>query len=271
MEIQQYLQRSFNVPSTIPSILLEDEAYVARWYKAAEQSTLDFLAKEFGFLTVFIPWERPETIELSMVQTLAGKLPCLRTHSHQDFCYMVSLLNGRLKPGQYPATVNAMAMSLKSKQALGQRVIVLNDAPYSNIPSEALGLNHEEWLTKSYQLRLRHECAHYECLRFFGSMEGHIYDELIADSLGQLAAFGYFSATYQRLFFGLSEKDNDCTGRLNFYLRQLEEKDHEQVIVLVKRLLLIIEDNLKELQAKQASQLEILLHLIAIIENNRNL
>ena len=44
-----------------------------------------------------------------------------------------------------------------------------------------LSLTSDEWLKKSYKLRLRHEAAHYETLRILGGMKNHALDEILAD------------------------------------------------------------------------------------------
>lgn len=106
---------------------------------------------------------------------------------------------------------------------------MLNAAPYSNISAEKIGLSVEEWLKKSYQIRLRHESAHYETLRLLGGMKNHALDEILADSLGQIAALGEFSAERQRIFFGLTKGGSKCDGRLNFYCQKVLAEDLPKV------------------------------------------
>ncbi|MBR0287363.1 MAG: hypothetical protein IJQ82_00120, partial [Selenomonadaceae bacterium] len=93
--------------------------------------------------------------------------------------------------------------------------------PYSNIDAENLSLTEQDWLEKSHAIRLRHESAHYETLRLFGGMKNHALDEILADCLGQIAAFGNFDADRQRIFFGLEKGGEKCTGRLQFYCQKV--------------------------------------------------
>ena len=120
---------------------------------------------------------------------------------------------------KYPLTVNAFTIPCKAEAIWRHRVILLNAAPYSNISAEKLSLTAEDWLEKSHKLRLRHESAHYETLRLFCGMRNHALDEILADCLGQIAAFGDFDADRQRLFFGLH--GDKCDGRLQFYCKNV--------------------------------------------------
>ena len=115
------------------------------------------------------------------------------------------------------------------------RIILLNRAPYSNVSAEKLSLTDEDWLEKSHKLRLRHESAHYETLRLFGGMKNHALDEILADTLGQIAAFGNFSATRQKIFFGLD--GNKCSGRLQFYCQKVLPDERPKIYATVNKFL----------------------------------
>ena len=122
------------------------------------------------------------------------------------------------------------------------KIILLNRAPYSNITAEILNLTVDDWLDKSQKIRLRHESAHYETLRLFGGMINHALDEILADALGQVAAFGNFSANSQRIFFGL--KNGECNGRLNFYVQKVLPEDREKIYRAVDTVLNKIENEI---------------------------
>ena len=49
---------------------------------------------------------------------------------------------------------------------------------WKNISADKMCLSVEEWLKKSYQIRLRHESAHYDTLRLLGGMKNHAQDEV---------------------------------------------------------------------------------------------
>ena len=72
-------------------------------------------------------------------------------------------------------------------------------------------------------------------LRIFGGMKNHALDEILADSLGQIAAFGNFSAERQRLFFGLH--GDKCTGRLEFYTKKIKSEEISEVYRVVNSVL----------------------------------
>jgi hypothetical protein len=55
-------------------------------------------------------------------------------------------------------------------------------------------------------------------------MKNHALDEIIADCVGQLAAFGKFRADMQRHFFGIADgvlNPSNPEGRLSFYVKKL--------------------------------------------------
>ncbi len=93
--------------------------------------------------------------------------------------------------------------------------------------------------------QIAHECAHYETLRLFGGMQNHALDEIVADAMGQLAAFGNFSAARQRLFFGLEQGTGRCTGRLSFYCRNVLPWERTEVYRAVDATLGILEGRIE--------------------------
>ena len=149
----------------------------------------------------------------------------------------------------------------KAENIFHHRLLLLNRAPYSNIPAEALGLSTEEWLERSQRLRLRHECAHYETLRLLGGMRNHALDEILADAMGQIAAFGDFDADRQRLFFGLEKGRYTCTGRLSYYCTKVALKERPKVYAGVNEVLDEVADELKAMLARKAAAREILFSL----------
>jgi hypothetical protein len=81
--------------------------------------------------------------------------------------------------------------------------ILLSIGPYSGVPAQDLGLAHGEWLTLSLAIRLEHECTHYFTRRLFGSMRNNLYDEVLADYMGLVAATGHYRADWFLRFVGL--------------------------------------------------------------------
>ncbi len=74
------------------------------------------------------------------------------------------------------------------------RAILLSDGYYSAVPPEEIGLEASEWIRKSFILRRTHECTHYYTLRAYGFMKNALKDELIADAMGIIEAFGEYRA-----------------------------------------------------------------------------
>ncbi|MFW6179745.1 MAG: DUF7005 family protein, partial [Desulfohalobiaceae bacterium] len=109
---------------------------------------------------------------------------------------------------------------LKKKKELYQdRFMILSSGPYSGVQAEKLGLGQEEWLQSSLRLRLEHECTHYFTRRVFSSMQKNLWDELLADYMGILAAQGAYNAKWFLLFLGLEDyPEYRSGGRFEKYL-----------------------------------------------------
>jgi len=220
MTAAEYLAHKYELPKKFPELPLADEKFITVWSAKENFEVLNFLSQEFELPTEKFDWKNISAIKIEFKETLGGRLPVISTANHDDFCQMVALLTAReLK--KYPLTVNAFTIPCRAEKIYRHRVILLNAAPYSNISAEKMGLSVEEWLKKSYQIRLRHESAHYETLRLLSGMKNHALDEILADCLGQMAAFGGFSAERQRIFFGLTKGSSKCDGRLNFYCQKV--------------------------------------------------
>ena len=257
----EYLQHHYEVPEERPMMPLADEAFVSRWQEAEGGGVLEFLSEELGLPVFSFPWEAEDDLRICFARTAGGCLPVIATGNHEDFRAMEAVLGGRQDKRELPLTVNAFTLEARAEGIYHHRLLLLNRAPYSSISAELLGLTEEEWLERSGRLRLAHECAHYETLRLLGGMKNHALDEILADSLGQLAAFGDFSAERQRLFFGLVRGEDTCTGRLSFYIRNVRREDRGEVCRAVDRVLDIIEAELKEILSGKAEDWEILTYL----------
>lgn len=256
---EKYLQHKYDVSKNQP--YLSDEPFVQSWKEAQGKDAIEFLDSALRLPAKNFKWENIDAIRISFAQTMGGSLPVIDTASHNDFRQMDALINGKSQARDLPLTVNAFTIEAKAQEIYRHRVIILNRAPYSNIPAEKLGLKNEDWLNRSHKLRLRHECAHYETLRLFGGMQNHALDEIIADTLGQIAAFGKFDAKKQRLFFGLEAGKGTCSGRLSFYTKKVLPEEREKVYRAVDIALSLIESKVNALLEKNASDLDILAEL----------
>lgn len=251
MTTDEYLSHCYTIPETPPVLPLADEGFVAAWKEAEGTDAWDFLVKIAGCDVVSFSLQQEETLRIFFAKTLGGRLPVIVTGSRNDFLSVEAILNGRSEAEDYPVTVNAFTLQARAKNIRDHLVILLGQAPYSNIPAQQLGLDETEWLERSCRLRFAHECAHYETLRLFGGMQNHALDEIVADAMGQLAAFGNFSAARQRLFFGLEQGTGRCTGRLSFYCRRVLPWEREVVYRAADAALDILEDRIERFLAEK--------------------
>ena len=256
MTAAEYLSHSYSMPEPQPELPLTDEDYVKQWQRYSGQNVLEFLKEEFQIETDKYNFQEQTKITLTFTRTMGGNLPVVFTSNHEDFVMMEALLNGRDNLRELPQTVNAFTIPARNEKIYRHRIILLNEAPYSNVSADKLGLKVDEWLKKSYKLRLRHESAHYETLRLFGGMKNHVLDEIIADAFGQIAAFGNFNAARQRLFFGLH--GDKCDGRLQFYCQKVLEDERHLVYEAVDKALDIVEEKIREALSENLSERNIL-------------
>lgn len=257
----EYLGHAYAIPANLPPIPLPDEAFASRWQETRGREVKDFLTDRLKLPAYDFMWWETESLSISFAHTLGGRLPVICTGSHEDFRAMDAVLNGREEERELPLTVNAFTIEARAEPIHRHRLILLNRAPYSNVPAEALGLSAEDWLERSQRLRLRHECAHYETLRLLGGMRNHALDEILADALGQIAAFGNFDADRQRLFFGLEKGNDTCTGRLAYYCQRVALKERPKVYARVNEVLDEVAGELKVMLARKATDREILVSL----------
>lgn len=95
-------------------------------------------------------------------------------------------------------------------------LIVLSVGPYSAIPAQMMGVSDEEWIILSHKIRKYHECTHFICRNLYPDKKDAIWDELVADAVGIVAAFGKYNADMEKMFLGID--GNIYTGgRLENY------------------------------------------------------
>ena len=258
MTVESFLSHCYRIPDAPVSLPLADEIFVRSWEEKDGREVLAFLKEEFLLPVAGDMFKQTEALRIFFAETLGGRIPVIETGSHADFCRMEALLNGREKVKDLPMTVNAFTIQAQAKAISRHRVILLGRAPYSNVPAGLLGLGGEDWLRRSFRLRLAHESAHYEMLRLFGGMQNHPLDEIAADALGQLAAFGSFSAERQRLFFGLTRNSGVCSGRLSYYCRGFLPWDRPVICRAVDQALDRIEEEVQGLTSSGSTRYEIL-------------
>ena len=226
MKADTYLSHCYAIPET-PSVLpLADEAFASVWKESEGVAAREFLAEIVGRDIASFPLRQEETLRIFFAKTLGGRLPVIVPGNRDDFLRVEALLNGREDLADFPVTVNAFTMQARAKNIRNHRVILLGQAPYSNVPANLLGLDEEEWIERSCRLRFAHECA------------------------------GNFSAARQRLFFGLEQGTGRCTGRLSFYCRNVLPWERTEVYRAVDATLGILEGRIERFLTEKKRKTE---------------
>ena len=95
-----------------------------------------------------------------------------------------------------------------------------------------LGLPDEaDWEEKSLILRRGHECTHYFTKQTYGITNNILHDEIMADFIGMIEAFGFYKAEWFLRFMGIIEGSGD---RLSFYTGNLPENVQKAVSKLAE-------------------------------------
>jgi hypothetical protein len=187
----------------------------------------------------------PEQLRLWVQDSLGGPIPVLATAERTDFMSLVQALSCRNEPESLPDSMGAcLIVGLNNWDRIGRlrdrwlaeggtelswraelrriipatelyqdRLLVLSEGPYSNIPACDMGMSSAEWLQTSFVIRLAHECTHYLALRLFGALLDRPVDEVIADYVGIAASCGRFRADWFLRFMGLEDFPNYQQGR----------------------------------------------------------
>uniref|UniRef100_B8HRT4 Uncharacterized protein n=1 Tax=Cyanothece sp. (strain PCC 7425 / ATCC 29141) TaxID=395961 RepID=B8HRT4_CYAP4 len=215
--------------------------------------------------------KQPETLELCLHPSLAGKIPVLVVAERADFVTLVQALAHYNEPHPIPDSMGACMIQglnnwdrihrykqqwsagkslfeislgwptafkeLKTQTALYQdRLIVLNRGYYSNVAPQSLNLSSQEWLETSLQIRREHECTHYFIARLFGKLSNPLWEELVADYWGIFSAIGTYRSDWFLRFMGLENyPDYREGGRLQNYIPQ-EQRCNAQINSLAQLL-----------------------------------
>jgi len=186
----------------------------------------------------------PNAPSLSLVDHPCGPLPVLSFDNHNDFIAVVRCLAHRCEPASLLPTVHAQAVSGLIHWGLIREVssnsraqlLILHRAPYSSLAATSIPgtPTEEQWLKQSQHWRLEHELTHIACRRLVDEMRLNLFDELIADALGMIAALGEFSADLFRRGLGLSADGLPCSdARVHVYITNLGFADRLQASRLV--------------------------------------
>jgi hypothetical protein len=200
--------------------------------------------------------ESPEALRLSIESTIAGRIPVIVTGPRADFVALVRAMTERNEPAVVPTSMGACIVSglnnwdrvaqyraqweaasgiedaderaeawgsefrafASQKSRYQDRCIILSRGPYSAVSAQDAGLPDAEWLARSLVIRREHECTHYFTYRVFGVMRNNLLDELIADFVGIVRAFGTYRPELALRCLGLEAADRyRAGGRLENY------------------------------------------------------
>lgn len=132
-------------------------------------------------------------------------------------------------------------------------VILLSNGYYSAIPPEEAGFAEDEWLRYSRAIRTWHEIAHVVSRRLYPENRETIRDEVVADCIGLVAAFGTYDPRLARLFLGITENGYRPGGRLENYIAE-KHTGQEGQQELLERASWIIEELSEAVDGGEAYQ-----------------
>jgi hypothetical protein len=191
-------------------------------------------------------WLQPECLSLWLAPHPCGAIPVLHTPCWSDFELLVRALAHRGEPAALATGVHAQAVSglihWDLIRSFGRdsraRLILLHEAPYGSVDALHVpgGLDDQNWLAASTTLRLEHELTHLATKRLVGQMRLNLFDELVADCMGMVAALGRFDAQLFARCLGIPESRKPIAdGRWRCYTHEL---NHADLVVVVDLLLI---------------------------------
>jgi hypothetical protein len=217
------------------------------------------LSGDFAAADAFEPGlrlRRPAEIALEVFPSIAGAIPVLTVSDRNDFVALVQAFTERNEPVDVPPSVGAYIVSginnwdriarhrarwdadggpdreswadefrrLAARKDLYQdRLILLSRGPYSGLSAHDVGMADDEWLARSLVIRREHEFTHYFVYRLCGALRLTVLDELLADFVGLVRAFGHYSRELANRFLGIEAyPERRPGGRLEYYVRQAQ-------------------------------------------------
>ena len=196
-----------------------------------------------------------EQIERYTCSTPAGEAEIMLVSDREDFEHLYHALAYRCEPVPIPASVGAVTISgvinwekINSHKArylsLGNTdwddefgrftadrnnycdtIILLSSGPYSSIPAERINMTEREWAEKSVVIRMYHELTHFICRKLYPEKKDVIRDEIYADCIGLIAAFGQYEPLLAKMFLGVEAEPYRKGGRLEHYAPECTEED----------------------------------------------
>lgn len=190
---------------------------------------------------------------LRCIETSAGSVDVLFLYERKDFEKCACALANRCEPRIIPESIGAFFIrglinwekvrKLLNKQPeddcfvnrftlnwLKQshgdyldRIILLSSGWYSGVAPERIGLSEEAWTEKSVTIRMYHELTHFMCRSLHPENVNTIRDEVFADAIGLIAAFGHYDANIAKMFLGVDELTISENARIRYYIKNSDE------------------------------------------------
>jgi hypothetical protein len=298
-ELSLYFQNKFISKETINSF--RDEPYINSWEKycieSEESGAIEVLKKcypQLNFpvaevinktqayidavlrgktehlnLSEKLILNNPQGIDISIYESIAGKVPVLKIPDNQDFIQIIQCLLHKNNPTFVPLSMGACLVNginnwdrlhnlqrnwiannlggnwneefsknvLSNSSLFKDKIVILSTKPYSNVAANSLGLSEDVWKTYSYSIRLEHECTHLYTLKKYGYATNNLHDELIADYIGISKTIGSYNKAWMLTFMGLENYPTYRKGaRLENYLgnTDLSFENFEKLTVIIK-------------------------------------
>jgi len=156
--------------------------------------------------------------------TPAGDVRVITLHERHDFETFLMIMGNKCRVYEIPATQGACILDgviNRPRYEAGNpdfkdALIILSVGPYSGVPYDRTPFTEDEWIKLSHTIRQYHECTHFVCRRMFREKIDPIWDELVADAVGLMAAVGKYDTVLANTFLGIT--DGKYTGgRLENY------------------------------------------------------
>ena len=196
-----------------------------------------------------------DRIERYICRTPAGEAEIMLVSDREDFEHLYHALAYKCEPVPIPASVGAVTISgvinrekinkhrddylaqgnmdwnaefkrfTADKSNYCDTIILLSSGPYSSIPAEQVHMSDSEWAAKSVIIRMYHELTHFICRKLYPEKKDVIRDEIYADCIGLIAAFGAYDPLLAKTFLGIETEPYRKGGRLEHYAPACTEED----------------------------------------------
>lgn len=207
-------------------------------------------------------FDERDTFEV--VSTPAGDVDVLTLYNREDFEHCIKSLAYRCENKEIPKSMGASTIIglinwekiraheddldafLSDKKNYLDTIIVLSNGSYSNIETPD-NMSRDEWLEKSLCIRKYHELTHFFSRNRYPENKDEIRDEILADMMGIVAAFGYYDTSLARKFLGIEGKTYREGGRLQNYVK---EGLADEVIEKADRLISVFDEGIKKMSVQ---------------------